>query len=263
RTNPLEQAKEDLEFLRGLGSLSPGVTINIQVSRAEQNVATGNPSNIRPLAQIGLVIEGESERREIRTDDEGRYTLTGLPPGKFKVTLQLPDELYTYRPEQELRVADHGCAYVNYLVTDNGRLSGRVVGPDGEPAAKISLQLMEADHADPLKHSMKFGQTDAEGRYRFEALPSGRYLLAVNLKRFPDPDDPSNVYPRTFYPGVLDLSQAEFIDVGTGEAVPDRDWQLPVRRAPSTLTGKVVWADGTPVGNAGISFREGTYHDAQ
>src|SRR4030095_8819458 len=54
------------------------------------------------------------------------------------------------------------------------------------------------------------------------------------------------------------MSKTEFIDIGTGEAVRGRDWQLPVRRAPSTLTGKVVWDDGTPVAKALILFREVT-----
>lgn len=263
RTKPLDQAKEDLEFLRSLGSLSPGVTIDVSVSRAEQKVATGNPSNIRPLAQASLVIEGEGERREISTDDKGRYSLTGLPPGKFKVTLVLPDELFTHRPEEEVRITDRGCASVSYLVTDNGRLSGRVFGPEGRPAAKILLELMEAKRTDPLNDSVRYAQTDTEGRYSFDALPPGRYLLAVNLKRYPDPNDPTNEYPRTFYPGVLDMAKTEFIDVDTGEAVRDRDWQLPKRRSPSTLTGKVVWSDGTPVVKAAIAFREITYHDSK
>jgi hypothetical protein len=100
------------------------VTIQGEVKRARQNVATGNPSEWRPIASIGLTIEREGERRDILTDAEGRFRLTGLSPGKFKLTLLLPDELYTYKPVQELTVSDHGCATVNYHVVDNGRLSG-------------------------------------------------------------------------------------------------------------------------------------------
>ena len=78
------------------------MTIQGQVKRARQNVATGNPSAVGPLANIGLKVEREGERRDILTDAEGRFRLAGLSPGKFKVTLLLPDELYTYKPEQEI-----------------------------------------------------------------------------------------------------------------------------------------------------------------
>jgi hypothetical protein len=255
RTRPFTDASEDFEFFRSFQSRA-GVTIQGEVKRARQNVATGNPSEARPLANIGLTVEREGERREVFTGDDGRFRLTGLSPGKFKVTLLLPDELYTYKAEQELTVSDRGCATVNYHVVDNGRLSGRILDPEGQPAVKVALQLMEADHTDPLKDQAKYAQTDAEGRYTFESLPPGRYVLAANLKRLEGPNDPTNVYPRTFYPGVLEISKTEFIDVGTGEAVRDRNWQLPVRRAPSTLTGKVVWADGTPAARAFVVFRE-------
>jgi len=263
RTAPFDNATEDLEFLRGLKSLNPGVTINGEVKRNRINVAKGDAALVGPLAGIGLTVEGEGERREIKTDDQGRYSLTGLRAGKFKVTLQLPDELSTYKAEQEISVSDRGCAVVNYFVVDNGRLSGKVSGPEGQPAVGIQLQLMEADNADPLKGWGKSAQADAQGAYSFSALPPGRYLLAVNLSRYPDPNDPTNAFPRTYYPGVLDIAKAETITLGAGENVQGFDLQLPVRRAPSILTGKVVWADGTPVANAAISFREVTYHDPQ
>ena len=263
RTNPLESAKEDLDFFRSLGSLSPGVTINGEVSRTQRNVSTGDAALVGPLADIGLVIEGQGERREIRTDREGRFSLSGLPAGQFKVTLQLPDELFTYRPEQELRVASRGCATVNYFVVDNGRLSGRVLDAEGQPAVGVQVTLMEATHANPLTSWGESAKTNDQGHYSFSGLPPGHYLLAVNLSRYPDPNDPTNAYPRTYYPGVLDSAKAEVITVGPGENVSDRELLLPVRRADSLLTGKVVWADGTPVVKAGISFREVTYHDAK
>ena len=258
RTRLFTDASEDLEFFRSFGSRGAGVTIQGEVKRARQNVATGNPSEWRPLASISLTIEREGERRDILTDAEGRFRLAGLSPGKFKLTLLLPDELYTYKREQEITVGDRGCATVDYHVVDNGRLSGRLLDSEGQPAVKVGLQLMEADHTDPFKDQAKYAQTDAEGRYNFDSLPPGRYVLGTNLKRLGNPSDPSNRYPPTFYPGVLDMSKTEFIDVGTGEAVRGRDWQLPVGRAPSTLTGKVVWDDGTPVPRALIIFREVT-----
>ena len=261
RTKPFDDSGEDLEFLRSLGSRSPGVTINGEVKRGQQSVAKGDSTVVGPVANIGLVVEGEGERREIQTDGEGRFILTGLSPGKHKVTLLLPDEMFTHRPEQEIRVSDRGCANVSYLVVDNGRLSGKVLDPEGQPAAGVLLTLIEADEIDPLKHYNRLVRADDQGRYSFSALPPGRYLVAVNLTRFPELNDPTNAYPRTYYPDVSDISKAEVITLGAGENARERDLRLSTRRAPSIVSGKVVWADGTPVANAGISFRDVTYHD--
>lgn len=263
RTNPLENANEDIEFLRSLESQRPGVTISGEVRRMRQNVASGDSVYVGPQQDFGLVVEGEGERREVRTDPEGRYRLTGLSPGKFKVTLLLPDELFTYKAEEEITVADRGCATVNYSVVDNGRLSGRVLDPDGQPAARVLLALMDKDHSDPKTNWGKLVRADKEGHFSFSALPPGQYLLAVNLNRFPEPNDPTNAYPRTYYPGVTDISEAEIITLAAGENLREVNMQLPSRRSPGVISGKVVWDDGTPVANAGISFREVTYHDPQ
>jgi hypothetical protein len=94
-------------------------------------------------------------------------------------------------------------------------------------------------------------------------VPPGRYLIAVNLTRFPQPNDPTNAYPRTYYPGVAQASQASIITLAAGEKLTERDLRLPQRRPASVIQGIVMWADGSPVANAGISFRDVTYHDSR
>jgi hypothetical protein len=103
RTRPFTDASEDFEFFRSFGSRGAGVTVQGQVKRARQSVATGNPSEWRPLANTGLTVEQEGERKDILTDAEGRFRLTGLSR-KFKLTPLLPDELYP--KHKELTVSD-------------------------------------------------------------------------------------------------------------------------------------------------------------
>lgn len=262
RTKPYEAADEDIKFLGKLPSISLGVTIYGEIKRQLHSVKTGDAKTVGPVADASLLVEGADERREISADEQGRYSVTGLRPGKYKVTLSLPEELTVNRPEQEVTVADRGCAAVDYYVTDNGRISGRVLDVEGLPAEKVDIWLVDAEAYDPVRYYGMSARTDQDGRYSFTAVPPGRYLMALNLNRYPQPNDPTNAYPRTYYPGVAQASQASIITLAAGEKLTQRNLQLPQRRPASVIKGIVMWADGSPVANAGISFRDVTYHDS-
>jgi len=268
RTKPYAASEKDLEYLRGLPARAPGVTVEGTVYHQLRSAYHGNFRGVSRLADAALIIEGEGAREELHTDAEGRYRLTGLRPGRYKVSLKLPDELTAFQPEQEVSVADRGCATVDYYVTDNGRVSGRVFDAAGTPVARVQLALVAADSPEAErpasdKHHSISSRTDDEGRYSFSAVPAGNYLLVVNLNRFPEYGDSSNAYPRTFYPGVALAREAEVISVREGESVSGRDLRLPSPRAESVVHGVVAWEDGSPVAHAGVSFRDITYHDPQ
>jgi hypothetical protein len=262
-TKPYELANEDIKFLGALSSLAPGVTIQGEIKRQLHNVKSGDAKTVGSVADASLVVEGVEERREIRADAQGRYRASGLRPGKYKVTLSLPEELIVHRPEQEVTIADRGCATVDYYVADNGRISGRVLDAEGQPAEKVDMRLVDAEAYDPVRYYSMSERTDQDGRYSFTAVPPGRYLIALNLNRYPQPNDPTDAYPRTYYPGVAQASQASIITLAAGEKLTGRDLLLPQRRPASVIKGIVMWADGSPVANAGISFRDVTYHDSR
>jgi protocatechuate 3,4-dioxygenase beta subunit len=261
RTKPVSEASEDLEFLRGLAARPSGVSLSIQVERRLEGVKNGDSKPLGGLADARLTVEGEGDRQEVKADSEGRARLTGLKPGKYKVRLLLPEELTTYKEEQEITVADRGCASVYYSVSDNGRIEGKVSDAEGRPVSGVTVTLFEADDPEPETRYARYEPTNDEGRYAFKGLPPGRYLLAVNLMRYPQPDDPTNAYPRTYYPGVARLADAEAVKLGAGEGVKGRDFTLQARRAEGVVEGFVVWDDGRPVEKAYVSFRDVTYHD--
>lgn len=261
RTRPASEASEDLEFLRNLPARGAGVSISVTVTRRRHRVATGSSEEAGGLARARLTVEGAGETREATTDAQGRAELSGLRPGVYKVRLALPEGLTTYKTEQEVTVADRGCASLHFGVSDDGRISGRVTEADGRAAAGVLVALVEAEGHDPQKNYARHESTDEEGRYSFKAVPPGRYLLAVNFNRFPQPNDPTNAYPRTFYPGVAQAERAEVVALGEGEGVKDKDIALPARRAEAVVEGTVVWDDGSPVAGANVSMRDVTYHD--
>jgi hypothetical protein len=79
----------------------------------------------KAVAEALIKIEGGGVRREVRPDAEGRYRVSGLPPGKFKVVVDLPDRYSADRAEREISVVDRGCGSIDFYVFDNGRVSGK------------------------------------------------------------------------------------------------------------------------------------------
>jgi len=269
RTRPTLGASEDLAYLRGLAGAPAGVTVYGVVERqpnpAPTPVHTGGERRKAELEGMSITVEGGGTRREARTDAQGRYRLTGLSPGTYKVTLRLPDELTTYQSEREVNVADRGCAAVNFEVSDNGRIGGRVLDAEGKAVPRLNVAVVGAGGYKnvELDRYSRHAQTDEEGRYRFEGLSPGRYLLGIHLAFYPQPDDPTNAYARTFYPGVARAEEAEVLELRAGEELNGRDLRLPPRRTESVIRGRVVWTDGTPVANAAVSYSDVTYGDAK
>jgi hypothetical protein len=251
RTRPFTRATEDIEFLGNLSSAPAGATIHGQIIHTV--MSDKEKPERKPVApEVFVVIEGEGIKRQVRPDQEGRYRVSGLPAGKFKVAVMLLGTLTTHQPERDVTVANRGCAAVSYYITDNGRVSGRVFDAEGQPVARIMISLVNPD-SDPKKDYVQLNRTDESGRFSFSAVPAGRYLIAVNFNRYPKLNDPTLAYPPSFYPGVIDQANAEVITLETGGKLTDLDIRVPLRQPASVLTGRVVWADGSPIAGAALT----------
>lgn len=92
---------------------------------------TDNPgSGGFPAKNIEISIEGETFRSKTRTDEKGRYIFSGIPPGKYKITIHLNYEAsntvareeitkaadnYRFTYEEIIREGDSEYKYFNFL----------------------------------------------------------------------------------------------------------------------------------------------------
>ncbi|MBC8031893.1 MAG: hypothetical protein H7Z16_17555 [Pyrinomonadaceae bacterium] len=254
RTRPLPEAGEDLEYIRNLAKAEAGATISGVVNRYQRVKADVSYQPLAPASGIRVIVEGNGRSVESVTDSSGQYRVTGLPSGKYKVRLTVPDGLWIYAAERGIEVQDKGCAVVGFTLETNTSLSGKVIDENGEPAAKIRVDLVPPDQINQrYQRNHLSAYTDEKGRFVFRSIPPANYLLGIRLSRLAEP---TFAYPRTFHPGTSDPTQAAVIAITEGQTLEGYDLQLPGKLDPRTIEGSVVWPDGKPVPNANLCFEE-------
>ena len=95
--------------------------------------------------------------------------------------------------------------------------------------------------------------SDEQGNFRFEDIESGDYPLGYEIWR----GRPSNStpYPTWYFPGVADRSAAQVITIEPGETIDGLGLALPPPDTPRTIRIRVVWPDGSLVGEGSLDVR--------
>ena len=268
RTRPLSEATADLEFFRGLSKAAAGATISGEVRLERANYQY--PDKMPPVKDVKILLAGPNKQFETKTNAEGKYSMSGLPPGTYKVRIDLPEGLSIYNPEVEVEVHDRGCGEAFFHVEPDTQITGKVLDAQGMSAADVLMELVPTSrefHADPnsanpnfVRAYPSFVRTDKEGRYVMKLLKPGRYLLGVRIAG--SAGSTWVPYPQTYYPGVKDRSQATVITVTEGQRIQLDELVLPPRFIDRTLNGTVIDPDGTPVAGAVVWLKERQYDDS-
>src|SRR5262245_44630981 len=195
------------------------------------------------LENIRITIEGQNSHLKGITDKEGRYQITGLLPGKYIIRAELPESGYT--PVQyDIDVANRGCAEVNFYTLVIGRISGLVYDTDGRPVSNIRVDLIAAEDARKTTAERKMVRTDDQGNFMLDRLPPGKYYLGIALL---DVQNNKCSYPRTYFPGVANLSDAVIIELMPGQNLENMNITAPSFIPDLEVEMEVVWPDGTPL----------------
>ena len=102
--------------------------------------------------------------------------------------------------------------------SQNGVLAGQVRTREGAPAAGVRVVAQAAESGGRSTDGAAFAslaETDAQGRYRLEGVPPGRYYIAAGL-----------VSALNYYPGVATVSEARAVMVTAGSQLTGMDFTL-------------------------------------
>lgn len=267
---PLEEAADDLRFLRTLPPEGSGARLFGEITRMTKDKDAEGNRKREGLSGIKLTIKSSNgETLTAETDQQGKYEITGLKPGEYKVEADLPDgyKKGQYNSEQEFSVKDRGCANVSFWAQSDNRIIGRVLEADGSIPKKVRLSLIEAtqketgiSRRDEAAHAYFDAKEERnkDGRFEFGypyALEAGEYFLGINISENPDEGAP---YAPTYYPGVTDRAQATILKVELGTVIDDIVFQLPPKLHKQEVRGVVIWPDGRPVANAEVYLQDET-----
>jgi hypothetical protein len=252
RTRLLSKASDDLKFFYNMPAIGSGSIIAGSVQSYLLPLTDDERFRVTPLSSVKVTVDGHGKHLEAETDREGKFEFTQLEPGTYKVRAALPPSPRNYG-DSEVTVVDRGCAYLDFVNRPGVNISGKVVDPSGKAAAGLKIDLINANETMAVSPKGKWRFTTTEGRYGFENVPPGDYLLGINLINSRDSQCP----PRIYFPGVADSSAATLITIKEGEDLNDLNIKLLPDADEVEIEGTVLWLNGTPATHAAVSLNNG------
>jgi hypothetical protein len=238
------------------------------------NLETGGPLR---RAVIRITSPTLPSDRRVSTNPDGRYEVRDLPAGEYSLKAERGGYLtlaYGQRRPGEvgkpLQLGDGQIVKaIDFALPRLGVISGRVVDDTGEPIAKVSVWAMHFGRHQGARRFIPFfvpeeccwrgghAVTDESGQYSL-VLPPGEFVvMGQSRETWPLDSDTTQVfgYSPSFYPGVIEPTDAPRIKVGVGQEVGAIDFALVPMRT-SRVSGTVFNAAGAPVANESVTLSQ-------
>jgi hypothetical protein len=255
-------------FAGGLGALAgsaapveaTGATIRGRIVAAD----TGQPLR-RATVTIAEPETNTSNNRNATTDADGRYVITDIPSGKYKLSVMrsgyLPLRYGQRRPLETPRLLDitagTSIEHADFALQRMAVISGTITDERGEPVAGVLVLVMRSVYLDgrrqlaPQPSSAGFNvRTDDAGHYRVSALVPGSYdVMAMARDTWTVHKvggDAVMGFAPTLFPGTTEATEARAVTVGYAEQKGGVDFALrPVSAV--RVSGTAVDSHGQPL----------------
>lgn len=203
--------------------LGPAATVEVAVVSADdRSPVAGASVELRDLATLAAT-----------TGADGRATFDGVGPGRWEIVAWAPGyakafgQIGVARPAAGVRVVEK----TTVALRRGAPVSGVVRGADGRSVEGALVLFLGASSFGPRPDARRDAvRTDAEGRFRFDALPAGSFRFAA---RHP-----------SYAPGSSPIV--------TLDGQTERRGVEIVLEAGAVLAGRVVSRSGEPIAQAAV-----------
>lgn len=206
-----------------------------------------------PLSRVGITVWKPGEEwtysRSATTDEQGRFTVSGMEAGSYRVEASLLEEGVERMASQAVQLRDNGRAEVSLRFETGWNLSGLVVDEAGQPVAEAGIHVYQPPEATPLWRRNRGGcgndrpriLTGRDGRFTLKHLTGEPYELWAYKEGY------------TLLP-----KKTVGAEPGDGDSVRVRSGTAQVRlvlQARAVIRGRLVGPDGAPIPRFELNMR--------
>jgi len=228
-TRRLEDARALVEQLRAEKSGKGLAPVYGTLTRTlERYMGIWEEGYERPLPDILVKLISDKKSFETRTDKYGVYSFRHLPAGRYQVSADLPPHMTLGNeigngPVAPIELPRRSSFMIDLYALPTGRITGKVMGPDGKPLDSAAVELYQASRYREAGLFGFQGKGTPKGEWKqfeFYHLPADDYVLVFNPANKIEAHAP---FPRTFYPDASSLETAEIIHLSEGQQILDAD----------------------------------------
>jgi uncharacterized protein (DUF2141 family) len=234
-------------------------------------VVTMDDPSAQPMRRtrvIARLSDGRVERQGT-TDDAGKFSITGLPPGTYTLNASKPAYLAAYygskRPGRGPGVpivlaAGQAFANVSLKMAKGGVVSGTIRDDYGLPIASANVRLMQfrTVNGERTLSGQQSAMTDDRGNYRIFGLTPATYVVSVTAPATLGQNEIRQLSNNDLQTAMLDLqrpaqpsaatsSETTAGTGGRGGQPPARPVGRTVGFAPVYYPGTLIQSEATPL----------------
>ncbi|HQU84385.1 MAG TPA: carboxypeptidase regulatory-like domain-containing protein, partial [Pyrinomonadaceae bacterium] len=260
-TTLAENAQDSINFLR---QLKAGKSPSVLYGKL-QKPTDHEKRSFEPLPQTKIVLTKlysienglyKTPKKKDRlfttvTDENGDYKFENLPSAQYKLSAELPNELWMPESGEFFAGETPSCDNYSLIAYTNGKISGKVVSHEGIPVGFLKLRISPTEKNAPSYSDET--QTDKDGNYTFNGMSAGKYKISVYLPFYsldntkPSPFESSFPFSSYFFGDTFNDSQAQIVNLGFTEKLQNINLKMPAFPVKQKVVGTIVWEDGTPV----------------
>jgi Carboxypeptidase regulatory-like domain len=196
------------------------------------NAVTGEPLNGAELTLVGAHAEDDPSPLSATSDENGKYRIRGVAPGRYLLVARKPGFTTSYGPDGALTsnssfVLDLREKTKEFVVrlAPYGAIAGRIQDEAGKPAAGAFALAYRVGTSRTGKRLYQVGRdiAGATGAYHFAGLPPGKYYISAIAAGGLGGRSGTAV---TYYPGTIHFETAVALDLAAGTDLPNIDLRL-------------------------------------